>query len=361
MKVALLADQQWLRREQPTLRRLAVAFVEQKVQLVTLVPRSFAGPSEGIALPVQSLSYRASEWFWIQNFRVARMVGPLRLADPDCLHVLSPALLPAALMLARWLDVPLVSSFWSMDQVRRLKPPRQGIQLAFTAASKPICDALTELAWDGADIQLVRPGVYTGLAPLSPPPFQTRGESLNCLVLIERMDAQVGRFLASIAAAKQNLPGVMFFIYCPSRNQHDVWLKAKSLGLLSQISMVPSEWVNRELVLRADVLLQPQATGMVSTLTLQAMEAGRPVLAVADPGLDYLHDGRNVLIVEDANPSAWGDCIAELIRDQSHCIQIAESARQYVKQHHSAHEVAGRFVSIYERLTTPAPLPFAAT
>lgn len=97
----------------------------------------------------------------------------------------------------------------------------------------------------------------------------------------------------------------------------------------------------RELLRSADVVLDQFALGSYGTFAVEAMAAGRPVLA-------YLHDEVLALVDEpppivNATPATLPAELESLIADPARAARIGADSVQYVRRHHDGRRTAAAF------------------
>jgi glycosyltransferase involved in cell wall biosynthesis len=150
---------------------------------------------------------------------------------------------------------------------------------------------------------------------------------------------------------------VQFFCDGQGADLHELWLAAARLDLLACVSLIPARLGRSELLLSADLLIQPQALGMVRPVTLAAMARGVPVLARRDRWLDYLEHERTAVVLEDPDTAAWTAWLGRFIADPDSFQPLAQRARDWVARRHSIPGQVGQTIQLYRRLVGEA-IPF---
>ena len=105
----------------------------------------------------------------------------------------------------------------------------------------------------------------------------------------------------------------------------------------------------RPYLARAAVVAHPSDEEGMSNAVMEAMAAGRPVVATAVGGTPELLAGRG-LLVPPADPAALADGIERLLDDPSLASQLAESAQQWSRQNLSAEAMVDRHIQAYSEL-----------
>jgi glycosyltransferase involved in cell wall biosynthesis len=83
---------------------------------------------------------------------------------------------------------------------------------------------------------------------------------------------------------------------------------------------------------------------------LEAMAAGKPVVASRIPGIDEaVVDGVTGILVEPRNAEALSSAIRGLLHDPSLAARIGARARERAESHFSARAMADGYSRVYER------------
>jgi glycosyltransferase involved in cell wall biosynthesis len=102
-----------------------------------------------------------------------------------------------------------------------------------------------------------------------------------------------------------------------------------------------AHWLNQE---------APERTSL-GIASLEAMAAGRTVLAAANPdtyGKGVLTHGENVIIVRPNDPDELANTVLDLLRDDARRAAIGAQARRTVLEHFSWESVCEQTVRVYE-------------
>ncbi|WP_338676837.1 glycosyltransferase [Streptomyces sp. SCSIO 30461] len=101
---------------------------------------------------------------------------------------------------------------------------------------------------------------------------------------------------------------------------------------------------------RADVVVQPSLYEGLSNAVMEAMAAGRPMVATAVGGTpELLDDGRGVL-VPPADPIALADGIRSVLEDRDRAAAMGRQAREWALANLSEDVMVDRYLSLYQRL-----------
>ena len=208
-------------------------------------------------------------------------------------------------------------------------------------------------------MRLIRPGVYVAQSARGPDALSDPARSLCALIMVDlEHGSGIAELLQGLAARRDRLTHAQFFIYGSRRDHHECWQIARRMNLLHQVTLIEPHDSTRDLVLEADVLLVAQPMAAARTLLLEAMAAGRPVIACADPDIDYLIHDQSAHVIDRPNPGKWAAVLAELRDEPDKYRRLGQSARQYVQEHHSASAFVSNVLELYQQVTEPEPLPF---
>jgi hypothetical protein len=358
MKVALISDPLWLMQELTTLRRMVVGLVDEMVRVVRVVPQWVEQREDVQTMTCQQIVYGGARWRWLRDVQLRRAAAQLREMEVDVLHVMDGSLQAAGTRLGAIIEAPVVCSVWSSAEAAALRTHPQGLPAAYMAATPSLLEAVQRRVGPHAQTVLAPPGVYSSDASQHKPLEDPKG-TLSCVVVGDgRADVHYLALLQGMAKASRKLPQLMYFFYTVSTDQHQLWQAAEKLDLLEQMTVVPFDPGSRELLMQADVVIQPQPLGSVRSLVLEAMAAGRPILSVADPVLDYLLNGKTAKVLAHPGPDDWATALVNLVEQPHKYIELGAGGRNYVRQHHSASAYVNSALKLYRTVATPENIPF---
>ena len=355
MHVALLAASQWLDEDLTTFRQLVVGLIDEQVRVLQAIPESLA--EDDASTFGERVTWRDFAWQIARRRRVAALANTLDSAGVDFLHALDGGVWQGTLDLCKKMGVPALLSASAQDDLAladRALVMARSQPIAFTGTTQPLVDALREKAGNDTRVQLIRPGVHRSnhnhLADASP------DRDAFCAVVSGNgvFDHQYQALLEALTAVRTNHPTAQFFFDGQSADQHTLWQWAQRFDLLANISMVPHRLGHREVMLRADALIHPQAMHRSRTLTLQAMARGVPVLALQDPWLDYLIDDQTAWVVEKPDAQTWAALIENLITSPDRRNRLTRTARQWVARTHLASTQVDQTLKLYKQVSGEA-------
>jgi glycosyltransferase involved in cell wall biosynthesis len=387
-----MADRRLATREREMLARLEVGLADESVRVLHAVPREVLGQSErlvnsGISLGSRSgwpgagsgeladaglglfstpIGWETGRFAFGRSGRVDRLHTAIRAslentADDrvDIVHAFGAGCWSEAAELSVRLSANLVIEVCESACIGRASGfalgSGGGLTPTFLTGEGAVRDALLKRA-PKARVELVPWGVHAPKAPREPAPIN---RPLGIAILADGSDARsVMHLLAglqqSFARVRQHLAGLEPILLLDAadtsaRRTASAWAQARRLSLLDRLTLVGEMEARREPVLDMDMLVLAGASGRQRTLTLDAMAAGVPVLARADPFVRTLSPETSKL-VHDSSAAAWNDAFQDLLRhDDARLKQIA-NAHAFVKQERlAAFQVAG-MLKVYDQL-----------
>jgi glycosyltransferase involved in cell wall biosynthesis len=180
-------------------------------------------------------------------------------------------------------------------------------------------------------------------------PAKANEDGMSHVVAIGRLSPEKGFDLLVEAAAL--LPGVRFSLAGegPERErlaqrirEHDV---TDRFALLGQVEDIPA------LLASADVVTVPSRSEGQGFVAIEAMAAGRPVVASRVGGLvETVVEGGIGLLVAAGDASALADALRELVADEGRRAAFGEAGRKRVEEHYTMGRMVDKVVTVYTAL-----------
>jgi glycosyltransferase involved in cell wall biosynthesis len=187
------------------------------------------------------------------------------------------------------------------------------------------------------------------------------GAGLSAMLIASGRDAgAIGAALEGLARVLPEAPELMVFAESDAIERARLWPLVKRLGITDRFTLSPDLEARRELALRADLLLLPEALGDHRTLTLDAMAAGMVVVAGADPMVTALRDGETARLVDAPRPERWAEALAWSLRNRADARALGLSAREHVRTCCRASGQVASVVDAYEWMLRGEAIPFDA-
>lgn len=127
---------------------------------------------------------------------------------------------------------------------------------------------------------------------------------------------------------------------------------AEKLGLLKQVTFATRLTHYRNAILALDVFVRPGSDATVGSSVLEAMSAGKPVVATAAAGVvEIVENGVTGFLVEKNNGAALADAVGRLIDDPALARRMGAAARARVAAHYDMASVVEKTLAVYEKVT----------
>lgn len=362
MRVVILADRRFASRERSMLTRLQVGLADEGVRVVQALPEGVEPASDGMlsetvhfeeaGLPL-SLRWRAAA----PARRLVESAG--NGESPQVVHAFGGTVWDFGLALAERLDAAFVLESWRAGLSRAVQRVfargRRRVELLVLCPDRGLVEHVHAEAPEVA-VRYSPWGVYADeptSAVLQP------GKAWSIMVAGTGLDRTAfAEAFQAIADVVRTKPDALVFVDALAARRADLWRLAARMGVRERISLVDEMDTNRELVLRGDVLLLPEARGEQRTLVLEAMGRGMPVIAAADPMNTTLIDRRSALLVPSGNRLRWTQQLEALLSDHELAAQLTTSAREYIADEHRPSRQVNCVIDAYEAAVGKQPIPF---
>lgn len=364
MRVLIITDESFATREQALLARLEIGLADEGLRIIHAVPKAVPTPPPE-EMYSQSLTYESRGIVLGKRLRARRLVRAIEELRPneerpiDLVHIFGEGAWPVGLEVAGLTGAAAALEVFDLAQV----PAAARARTSGPDASVPVCivpDPAIERALRreaaGLSVRLAPWGVHT---PAQPLPILQPGRTIGVMV------ACTGRSASALAAAVEGLADVvrrhrdtMIFVDADAAKRANLWPTVRRLNLLDRLTLIPEMEARRDLALRGDVLVLPEALGEHKSITLDAMAAGMLVVAAADPAVGSLIEARTARLVDRPSAAAWAAAVEPLLDNPDAARRLAESARDYVREHHRASAYVAAVVDAYEWITSAEAIPF---
>jgi len=169
----------------------------------------------------------------------------------------------------------------------------------------------------------------------------------------------VGRFTSekghvhlveAFARVRGSLPGARLVLVGFGELEKDLRGRVRGLGLEDAVTFT-GERDSAEVLHGIDLFVQPSLYESQGLAILEAMAAGRPVIAADVGGVrDVVRDGETGLLVRAADPGALAEAILRLARDPSAAASMAARARERVRGLFSVERMVAEYARLYKEL-----------
>lgn len=243
-------------------------------------------------------------------------------------------------------------------------------QFTLQRMTAPLADAFTAVSARTLDFAAEREGVDRGraqviangidLTPFAAPPDRAATRrSLNLpddafvFGTLGRLHEQKGHTHLLDAAARiaAQHPKAVFLIAGYGPLEAQLKSRAEALGLRDRVRFLGYRTDAVALLAAMDVFVLPSLWEGMSNAILEAMAAGRPVIATAvDGNVDQVDDGRTGLLVPPADAPALADALDRLARDPQLAGEMGRLGRERAERDFSLSRMTEAYVTLYRRL-----------
>jgi glycosyltransferase involved in cell wall biosynthesis len=377
LRVVIVADATAAARERELLQRLQIGLADEGVRVASALPRAVvegpsASPLPSSDLFARAIVYDSGGFPWARARRVDALAASLSIleGDParpvDAVHAVGEGSWSTAFDLAQRTGAGLVVSIWSPAMARRIArhrvPGGDGtlapvLLVPDAALERALRSELEDAALRPAGIRVVPWGVHSHSAPRD---LLRPGRIVSIVMAGGGRDARAYEAaLDGVSRLAGRSEDLMVFADAEMAERAGLARVARRLSMADRFTLVPEVEARRELVLSADLLMLPEALGEHRSLVLDAMACGTVVVALADPLVSSLIDGRTARLVPKPEPEMWAEAVSSLLDRRDRAAALADSARDYVRQNHRASAQVAAVLDAYEWLAGRESIPFA--
>jgi glycosyltransferase involved in cell wall biosynthesis len=225
----------------------------------------------------------------------------------------------------------------------------------YLAVSRAVANQLcNDFGIPASKVQVVRNGIP--FAPFDRPANATLRASLTkatahpVVLMVGRLDKQKGhRYLIEAAA---QVPEAMFVLAGEGPDRAALEAQTHALGLDSRLLFLGYREDIPDLLSCCDLFVLPSVYEGLPLSILEAMAAGKPVIASAIGGNDeIITHGENGLLVPPADPASLAGTIRTVLSDHTLARRLAEAGRARAHQEFSVEAMVNGVTRVYEELT----------
>jgi hypothetical protein len=360
MHVLLLADGPFAEHERALLERISAGLLGEGVRTTLALPRNAGTDFSLVSEPIR---YSNRGLLFTQRIRAQQIAAKIVGAGSDparqvsVIHALGGAAWAMGMELAEIFSAALALEIWRgglIDRAAQLKPA-PSVPLALIAPDRPIEKALLD-----AGVSLpIRVAPWGAYAPPRPTSVLKPGRNVSIVFCSSGRDTdRVRESFEGVCRVVSEREDAMLFVAEAAARRAGLWSIAERANALDRVSLMDRLEDRRDLVLRCDVLVYPDARHEQRTLLLDAMAHGLIILATDDPLVSVIQDGVTVTVPEARTPAGWADALRVRLADRAGSIALGLSAREHVRQHRRASAHIEALVDAYTDLTrveTAAP------
>lgn len=353
------------------LLRLADAIRQMGIEPLVLWPRNdraFAWlrsrgiRAAGIKVPVgtRRLSLLV---FPLMLARVLRFVAPAKI---DLVHVNNYRSVHFGRMVSRWTKVPLVCHVRELITPKKMRQYRLRASDALIAVSGAVADALIGGGMPADRVTTIRsgipligtlregegPAVRDGLGILQDDPvvgiiahiLPHKGfdDLIRALALIQKKHPRVRCLVVGEAPRKRYLQELLDL--------------AERLSVRDRLVLVGFQDEVAPLLNAMDLFILPSHTEGLPITILEAMAAGRPVVATSVGGIpEVVRDGETGILIRSRDPEGLAEAVIRLLESPRLARAMGEEGRKRVEALFTMEAEAERTAMVYRQVLAASP------
>ncbi|GAB4514782.1 MAG: hypothetical protein Tsb0013_19200 [Phycisphaerales bacterium] len=374
MRVLLLADARFSRREHAFLRRLEIGLLGEGPRVLRAVPEE--------SFPIQPdtlgriVPYREHRSRFGRPAAYRRFVEALRSATPainpdsdgtlfEIVHAFGQDCWERSASVAELTGAALIVEMTSASDLRAARAFERVIETRYEHLQQPVWCAPNARIKRAAEhlnlsggVRLTPWGVHT---PRHAHTERTADRPLSISVVCSGVEPRaVHPMLTAFAKLDDRRDRAMLFIDAAAANaDHGLWSRAEQLGILEYVTFVADMESRREIVLETDVLAIPEQMGELRTILLDAMAAGMLIVSRNDPLIEATAAEGVAMIIDEPSTDAWLEVYRAMIDDPTLVTTFGGRARKRVREDRPAHRHIEAVMQAYDSALTPAPIPLS--
>jgi glycosyltransferase involved in cell wall biosynthesis len=222
------------------------------------------------------------------------------------------------------------------------------------AVSQSIADSLDDvLGWPPHKIEVIRNGISVDRFQQRPDPELRReltaGSADVVLLTTARLDPQKG--VDVLLRAVGSVDGARFVIVGAGAERDRLERQAAALGIHERVQFLGHRADVPALLAASDAFVLPSLFEGTPLALLEAMAAGKPVVASAIPGVDEIVvDGETGLLVRAGDPAALAHALRRIVAEPELRALLGVAAARRAETAYSAGSSTRRVTAVYDAL-----------
>lgn len=204
----------------------------------------------------------------------------------------------------------------------------------------------------GGPVRVIHSGVEAE-SPVSAPPISGNGPVVGCLGRLIPLKGTI-HLLRALAVLRRDFPSVRLELAGDGPERPRLEMEAQHLDIADRVTFLGWIPVGRRLLARWDVLAHPSLDEALPVAILEAMAAGRPVVASAVGGIpEAVVDGVTGVLVPPGDPLALAGALRVMLVDRALRDSMGKAARCHFEERFSAERMVRAVGTLYEELLHP--------
>lgn len=171
--------------------------------------------------------------------------------------------------------------------------------------------------------------------------------------MVARLEPQKGHryFLKAASQVVKDIPGVKFLVVGDGPLKEKLRTQATKLGLSRDVIFAGSRRDVPQILGALDILVLPSLWEGLSNVILEAMAAGKPVVATEVGGIpEVVKDGETGLLVPPKDPDALARAIVKLLQNKELAKRMGRAGKKRVKEHFTIERTVAQTEKLYNSL-----------
>lgn len=372
MRVLLLADARFARREHELIGRLEIGLFDSGCRVLRAVPERVASVQPRSLMPICTYDDSTNRFgrSAAQRQLLAALSGttPAIQEDPDgalfeIVHALGVDCWKIAARTAYATSSALVIELISEEALRNTGAFERWLARKLPGSDRLIwltpnarVHAMAKRLHLQSPVHLAPWGVHT---PTKPKPARNEKHPYAISVVSSGADQRaVSPMLEALALLGDDRHEFMLFVDAAAiESNHSLWSLANKLNILERVTFVSDMETRRELVLQTDVLAIPELMGELRTVLLDAMAAGMLVVSRRDPLIEATAAEGVARVIDHPRAEDWLGVYREILERPQVLRDFGERARTRVREDRPVHRQIEAILHAYHSLHEPAPIP----
>lgn len=277
-----------------------------------------------------------------------RAAGHLGRAPVGIVHALSTACIPASRALGRRLRAPVVASVQRFARAASAPIDWRGVDAVLVIDDALRQDAVNRRKAPRDRVHVVPAGINIDYEPL--PPFAHGGAPVVGTVgELDKLEAQEA-FLHAARDVLARVPDAQFVIVGEGGDRERLRTLIARLGIQGNVTFTPVMDQRRSLPVM-DVFVLPSAEEGPGHVILEAMIAGRPVIATGTGGAyAAVQDEKTGLLVDKREEGSLGQAVLRLLEDRDLARRLGLHGRITAIERFPISRMVDETLAIYARV-----------
>lgn len=344
IRPVVVADLSTIERYGAFLRRQFVGIANRSCPIMLIIPPSaHVGPM--ISPSVSLVRYPIYKLPFLRKKNRLALLEKITPFKPTVIHCVSPSKLSLSIFLARALDLPYVVTFNETVRKYRHRHITDRCKKLIAASSAVAGDLQQAYPRYASRIQTLNIGAFVeDTCACFDPPRQVTS------IIIARSLDRIEDYLPLLNAARHlAIEGRDFIIALIGKGKAERKLHkmVNELGLGQVVTIVPSINPLRSVMSGADIFIEPCEVRGLNSRLLEAMCVGMVIAADKSDADEILIRDKTAVFFDKNDELSIYSCLQRLMDDRQNARQIALTAQQYLRQHHSVNRMTEELLTIY--------------